>query len=141
MPKGIFTRTEKHKEISRKMIILKCKKCGKIINSYPSRIGRKKYCSKKCQYAGHSVVKKCLNCGVIFKVWKKTDKIGQGKYCSKKCVRKAKTEKRKCLTCGKIFFVWKTNIKKNKGFFHNRKCYAKYQETITGELSSQCRVS
>mgnify|MGYP006921464089 CR=1 FL=1 len=31
------------------MIIIKCKECGKKIKTYPSRIGRKKYCSPKCR--------------------------------------------------------------------------------------------
>lgn len=31
------------------MIIINCKKCSKEIKTYPSRIGRKKYCSHRCR--------------------------------------------------------------------------------------------
>lgn len=31
------------------MIKITCERCGGVIETYPSRIGRKKYCSKLCQ--------------------------------------------------------------------------------------------
>ena len=46
-------------------VIKNCLNCGKEFYVSPSRIKDKrgKYCSKKCKYAGKSIIKECSFCG------------------------------------------------------------------------------
>jgi hypothetical protein len=74
------------------MVKITCKQCGNDIFTFPSRIGRKKYCSKKCLWkniASKLVVPKLeLKCKICNKIFYKTKSqmVGErGKYCSKKC--------------------------------------------------------
>lgn len=74
------------------MIKIQCEQCGKDVYVFPSRIGRSKYCSKKCLWkniASKFIVPKlelkCVSCNKTFFRLKSKTLHGRGKYCSKQC--------------------------------------------------------
>jgi hypothetical protein len=60
-----------------------CIRCGKEFYVDKSRINTAKYCSRSCKH--NSQFKKCLYCGIEFKVRQYTLKNGHGKFCSRTC--------------------------------------------------------
>ena len=87
-----------------------CKKCSKAFNEYPSQIkvGRGKYCSRKCQHEDRheksKEVKICLACGKKYEVGGRQRKGIRGsrnaRLCSDECQRKARY--RKCAMPNKM---------------------------------------
>jgi hypothetical protein len=86
--------------------VIKCIQCGKDFTVANWRIGKAKYCSYTCSFAGSKSEKsydkprKCIGCGEKF--------IPTGwsqKYCSRKCFCESvkKTGLKKCKNCGKEF--------------------------------------
>ena len=71
---------------------LKCKICGKVIETFPCRIGIKKFCSNKCRGAWrhkiHGIVwikRTCPICKKKFLADQNQVKRGYYKFCGNKC--------------------------------------------------------
>ena len=66
---------------------LVCKYCNKTVLKTPYKALTLKYCSKECVHASQQKRKnrKCLTCGVFFRIPISRIKLGWGKYCSHKC--------------------------------------------------------
>lgn len=111
-------------------MIKKCKECGKNFRVFNSRIkmGRGKYCSKKC-WKKHKLksvfFRNCLFCKKNFKTYDCRIKNNEGKFCSRKCadLGNRKGEWRECLICGNIFWGIPYHIKKqNHSLFCSKSC-------------------
>ena len=127
-----------------------CLVCGEEFITYPSEIklGRGKYCSKKCM--GEAFKKSrlgenhpnwkekikciCKECGKEFYVNPCVLKNGRGKYCSKKCKDASqagetnplrKKIKRVCEVCNTVFFVMPYVLRDGGGKYCSSDCFHK----------------
>jgi hypothetical protein len=71
-------------------MIIKCKTCKKEVQISPSREGRKKYCSRKCEKIDKTATIKCLNCDKEVKLGRVD--ANSRKTCSRKCYGEARTK-------------------------------------------------
>ena len=62
-------------------VALECDRCGDVFETYPSRLGRKKYCSKECLNAFVEI--DCDWCGDTFEV--KQSRKDRARFCSRDC--------------------------------------------------------
>ncbi|MFX0091933.1 MAG: hypothetical protein ACFFBD_09240 [Candidatus Hodarchaeota archaeon] len=92
-----------------------CKYCNKlfIFRYKPSSNNRGLYCSKKCFYSDHQVIKKCAFCNKDFVASKAKARAGRDIFCCKKCYldyQRRNQKKHICEYCSKIYFVSKNTI-------------------------------
>lgn len=84
-----------------------CENCGKVMTLFPSQVGRKRFCSKKCQGYGRRIYFECLNCHKEFGVLPSRANNSKPQFCSKKCQAEHHnfnaTETRTCGVCGSDF--------------------------------------
>lgn len=122
-----------------------CETCGKKFNIKPwaVKVGRGKFCSKKCHglwrskyligeksynWQGGKRIKICKNCSNPFELDIRKFKKGLGLYCSSKCYGLAirKGIKKNCLLCGESFEARRCEIKKGWGQFCSKNCKGVY---------------
>ena len=132
-----------------------CQNCGKkfYVAPYKIKIGKGKFCSKKCHniwmsknqrgenspfWKVNKLKRNCIICDKSFYTKLSIIKKGNGKFCSKKCRGiwlKGKNNpawcggdiKRICQLCGKEFYTSRRQIKKGGGKFCSCRCNAIYR--------------
>lgn len=95
-----------------------CQKCGKDYCVSPSRVGKARYCSKKCFKAAHTRERRtthCLRCGKEFLAAKDHGKWP--KFCSIKCrdFGAPQPKWKECPTCGGKFLATRSSHKTEDG--------------------------
>lgn len=115
------------------MIKTICKKCGKEFEVSQSllKIGKGKYCSRKC-YCSGKVERKCQNCGNIFNARVNRIKKGGDKFCSRTCAGIFRRTKINvfCHECGSSFLANPSALSKGDSKFCSRECW---QKNISGK--------
>ena len=126
------------------MVSIECQTCGKKILTWPSRVGRKKFCSRTCggKYNADSlairnrergtgnIAVSCSYCGK--ELARSNYRVGKHKaqYCSRECKKHGQLTHvgRVCATCGDIFYVHPSDIEKsaNGGSFCSKKCVSPF---------------
>lgn len=125
------------------MIRRECLFCKKVFYEKPYRIklGRGKYCSRKCVYGDKKrrPTTRCKYCGVEFETWNCVLKRGGAKYCSRNCAFKARRGENHpnwqggkptlvCIVCGKEFQSYLDRRRKERRIC-SKSCLNKWQET------------
>jgi G:T-mismatch repair DNA endonuclease (very short patch repair protein) len=92
------------------MHLSNCERCGAQIRLAPSQVGRRRFCSRECQYEGHrAVTLACEHCGKSYQ--KPAAYQERSRFCSRRCLGLHFGEKqtatalieRACLSCGQPF--------------------------------------
>lgn len=121
-------------------ITLNCPQCGIDFQTYPSHVGRRKYCSKACHglanrqnqvKATRAVKRQCVRCGSEF--------ISGGyraKFCSEKC-RDAQITL-KCSHCEKEFSAKASHVHRRNYCSHKCKGAAKTERTSVDYTCQHC---
>lgn len=115
------------------MLKVKCKYCGKELQTLPSLIkrGGGKYCSLECSHKArvNKIIQTCKQCGTEFEVSPYQLKDGMGKFCSKKCFDKNQMNRVDCVckVCGKTFEIKLSGKKRGQGKFCSNECKNKFQ--------------
>lgn len=130
---------------------VKCKNCGREFQIYPYKlkVGRGKYCSKKCKNEGikkEKILRTCLECGKLFWIYPSDEKRGRGIFCSKRCrgdwmkrthegfkgLHPFSQTLKTCEICGENFLVKKYE-KETKRFCSNKCRHIWHKAYFTGE--------
>ncbi|MBE8539411.1 LAGLIDADG family homing endonuclease [Geoglobus acetivorans] len=108
-------------------VTVKCLNCRKEFQVPPSKIEKRRFCSKRCfyEFRRKRVNKICQNCGKEFEVWQ--SRRDKAKFCSHECRldydRKTSVKiKRICQGCGKEFYIFPYRVKRGEGKFCSKKC-------------------
>jgi len=121
------------------MIEVKCKRCGKIFETYLYRIkdGRGKYCSKKCQYGNSKMKKKCIVCGKDYIIYKHREDTA--KCCSKKCWYGYNKGKNSILFGKELSEETKKKMRKaKKGYKPSKETREKWSKVRKGRKTKPC---
>jgi endogenous inhibitor of DNA gyrase (YacG/DUF329 family) len=118
----------------REMVKLECLQCGQTVNTFPSRVGRKKFCSRRCAGLFHAeelrtrnrergsswLTVVCAFCGQSFMRTEKRASIFNRQYCSYPCKASDQLRHvtRTCEVCGVTFEVHPSDLLKSKGAGH-----------------------
>lgn len=112
----------------------KCEVCGSEMKLYPSEVGKKRFCSRKCTGLYHAMIRrnrlpvKCNNCGKEFE--RQPAKIMEHNFCDAKCMgqyySKKGTKEFKCDCCGNVFLKNPYKIKRQNHLFCSDECRYKW---------------
>ena len=100
-----------------KRISCTCERCGKEFHTWPSRVGKVKFCSRACVRKTLALCT-CQRCGRKFRP--QPSRADKAKYCSRECVTKA-WSLCTCQRCGRKFQVPPSRADKAK--FCSRACF------------------
>ena len=123
-------------------MIKTCLTCKKEFNVYPYKLkmGKGKFCSKKCYLASIKRVESlCKNCNKSFLTTENRLKDGRGVFCSKECQNSYTPKQKivKCDYCNKEFKIKESELKRHKHKYCSRSCASKdYKNHYSGKNST-----
>jgi len=119
-----------------------CEFCGIVFLMRLDRVGRRKFCSRKCRGEASRTgeTRKCGNCGEEFYAVPGNIKKGYAKFCSAKCRDFANRNSvdRTCEQCGKVFSVSQSRLAAGRGHFCSSVCSVGSRKTKVRRICKTC---